>query len=366
MPSSIFRLCIVALSFIGVACGEAEREPERDAVPVVAQEIRVLPQESEVEAIGSARAATSAEIFAETAGRVTGVMFSAGDFVRGGQPLIRLDARQERLAVEAAQVDVREADQLLGRYRRIEDTGAISESQIEAGETALASARVALEQARTELADRVVRAPFSGHVGLTEIDPGDRVNDTTPITQIDQRGTLFVDFPAPEAVFNALRPGQMVQVTPFSDPSRAIDARIVTTDTRVSQDSRDFIVRTAITNEGDRLRPGMSFRVVFKSAGEARPVVPEEAIVWGGEGSHLFVIRDGKAVRIPVTITSRRDGSVFVDGALRRTDWVIVEGVQKVRDGQDIRIVRSGGPSAQQVQMRKQPEQSSSSAADEE
>ncbi|WP_345719313.1 efflux RND transporter periplasmic adaptor subunit [Qipengyuania aestuarii] len=366
MARSIFRFSLVALSLLITACGEAEPEPEREAVPVVAEEIRVLPEEVEVEAIGSARAATSAEIYAETDGRVTNVLFNAGDFVRKGQPLIRLDARQERLAVEAAQVDVREADQLLGRYRRIEDTGAISESQIEAGETALASARVALEQARTALSDRVVRAPFSGHVGLTEIDAGDRVNDTTPITQIDQRVTLYVDFPAPEAVFNSLRPGQVVQVTPFSDPSRTIDARVVTTDSRVSQDSRDFIVRTAIQNEDDRLRPGMSFRVLFSSAGEARPVVPEQAIVWGGEGSHLFVIREGKAVRIPVTITSRRDGSVFVDGALRRTDRVIVEGVQKVRDGQDIRIVRGGSASEQQVRIREQQGAASPPAADEE
>ncbi|MDG5750239.1 efflux RND transporter periplasmic adaptor subunit [Qipengyuania sp. XHP0211] len=332
----------------------------------MAQTIRLLPEELEVEAIGSARAATSAEIYAETDGRVTNVLFSAGDFVSSGQPLVRLDSRQERLAVEAAQVDVREADQLLGRYRRIEDTGAISESQIEAGETALASARVALEQARTALADRVVRAPFSGHVGLTEIDPGDRVNDATPITQIDQRGTLYVDFPAPEAVFSALRPGQVVQVTPFSDPSREIDARVVATDTRISQDSRDFIVRTAIPNEDDRLRPGMSFRVTFNRAGETRPVVPEEAIVWGGEGSHLFVIREAKAVRVPVTITARREGSVFVNGAIRRQDRVIVEGVQKVRDGQDIRIVRNGGSGEQQVRVRDRQGAAPQSAADEE
>lgn len=322
------------------SCSEAEPDRERQAVPVVAQSVRVLPEQTEVEAIGTARAATSAEVFAESAGRVTEVLFSAGDYVRKGAPLLRLDARQERLAVEAARVQVREADQLLGRYRRIEDTGALSESQIEAGETALASARVALEQAQATLADRTVRAPFSGHVGLTEIDPGDRVNDTTPITQIDQRRTLFVDFPAPEAVFNQLKPGQVVQVRPFADPARSIDARIVATDNRIAQDSRNVIVRTAVANADDRLRPGMSFRVRFSRAGQARPVVPEHAIVWGGEGSHIFVVREGKAVRVPVTITTRREGLVFLEGDLRRTDRVIVEGVQKVRDGQDIRLVQ--------------------------
>lgn len=345
-------LLAAVLSLGLTACSGSDPEQERKPVPVVAQEIQFLAEQSAVEAIGSARAATSAEIYPETSGRVTQVLFTAGDYVKRGDPLLKLDARQEQLAVDAARVQVREADQLLSRYRRIEDTGALSESQIEAGETALASARVALEQAQTSLADRIIRAPFSGHVGLTEIDPGDRVNDSTPITQIDQRGTLFVDFSAPEAVFNVLRPGQVVQVTPFSDPSRTIDARVVTTDNRISQDSRDFIVRTKISNANDRLRPGMSFRVLFTRKGETRAAVPEQAIVWGGEGSQLFIVRDNKARRVPVTITSRRDGLVFVDGKIARSDRVIVKGVQKVRDGQDIRMVRPSSAGTVEVRTR--------------
>ncbi len=350
------RLCfrILALVSIGpllAACAGAEEERAAEAVPVVAQEVRFLPEISQVEVIGTARAATSAELYPETAGRVTRVMFSAGDYVRQGAPLLQLDDRAERLDVEAARVSVREADQLLGRYRRIEDTGAISESQIEAGETSLAAARVQLRQAQTALADRTVRAPFSGHVGLTEIDVGDRVNDSTAITQIDQRGTLYVDFSAPEEVFAGLDPGDTVEVTPFSEPDRTITAEVIATDNPISRESRDFIVRTAIPNRDDRLRPGMSFRVNFTRNGSTRAAVPEEAIVWGGEGSHLFLVREGKAVRVPVTITSRREGRVFVDGAIRRRDRVIVEGVQKVRDGQDIRLVRQAREPEQDVRV---------------
>lgn len=349
---------ILVLGLFGVplaACSGAEEERAPAAVPVVAQQVRFLPELSQVDAIGTARAATSAELYPETAGRVTRVLFSAGDYVRQGAPLLQLDDRAERLEVEAAQVSVQEASQLLGRYRRIEDTGAISESQIEAGETALAAARVELRQAQTSLVDRTVRAPFSGHVGLTEIDVGDRVSDSTPITQIDRRGTLYVDFPAPEEVFANLSPGDTVEVTPFSEPGRTIAAEVIATDNRISRDSRNFIVRTAIPNRDDRLRPGMSFRVQFAHSGTSRPAVPEEAIVWGGEGSHLFLIREGKAVRVPVTITSRRDGRVFVNGRIGRNDRVIVEGVQKVRDGQDIRLVRQAREPEQDVRVNNAP-----------
>lgn len=322
------------------ACGGTDEPPERDAVPIIAQTVLMLPEGEQIEAVGSARAATSAQIFPDTAGQVRRVRFAAGDYVRQGDVLVELDARRERLAVELAQVQVREADQLLGRYRRIEDTGAISDSQIEAGETALASARVALRQAQTALADRTIRAPFSGHIGLTEIDVGDRIDPSTPIAQLDQRATLYVDFPAPETVFDRLREGTIVTISPFSAPDRQIEARVIATDSTISPDQRNFIVRTAVNNSGDRLRPGMSFRVVLSGKGVTRPAIPEEAIVWGGEGAYLWAVRDGKARRVPLTITSRRDGRAFVDAPLSAKDTIVVEGVQKVRDGQDVRIVK--------------------------
>ncbi len=351
---NIRKACLFLALLILPACSESEERGGDEAVAVVADNPVMLSEVLQVEAVGSARAATSADIYPETAGRVTAVRFTAGDYVQRGQPLLVLDSRQQRLAVELAEVQVQEASQLLARYRRIEDTGAISDSQIEAGETALASARVELQQAQEALADRTVRAPFSGHIGLTEIDIGDRVGPDTLIAQLDQRGTLFVDFPAPEAAFSRLSPGTVVEVTPFSDPDRTVEARIVTVDSSIATEQRTFTVRTAIDNSDDTLRPGMSFRVRFAGSGVVRPAVPEEAIVWGGEGSYLWQVVDRAAQRVPLTIVSRRDGMALVDAAIGEDDLVIVEGVQKVREGQAVEIVQPLEQAAQPVELRQQ------------
>lgn len=345
---SIFAAVLLVLA----ACSDEPDRETSEAVAIIADSPVMLAEQLMVEAVGSARAATSADLYPETAGQVVSVRFSAGDYVREGQPLIVLDSRQERLAVDLAEVQVQEASQLLARYRRIEDTGAISDSQIEAGETTLASARLALRQAREALADRTVRAPFSGHIGLTEIDPGDRVGPDTLIAKLDQRATLYVDFPAPEAAFSRLTPGTIVDVTPFSDPDRTISARVTAVDSNIASDQRTYTVRTAIDNSGDRLRPGMSFRVRFSSAGITRPAVPEEAIVWGGEGSYLWTVVDEAATRVPVTITSRRDGLALVDADIGADDVVIVEGVQKVRDGQAVELVQPLQQPARPVQLQ--------------
>ncbi|MXO66933.1 efflux RND transporter periplasmic adaptor subunit [Altericroceibacterium endophyticum] len=350
----VFRLLalltLLSLALSGCSSGADDRKEQ--SVAVIAENLQREADRTETQAIGTARAAQSAELYPESNGRVLKVLFQAGDYVRKGQTLLQIDSRQERLAVEAARVQVREANQLLGRYRRIEDTGAISESQIEAGETALASAQVALKQAEASLADRTVRAPFSGHIGLTEIDPGDRVTTSTPIARLDQRSTLYVDFSAPEEVFGQLRVGQNVRAVPFSDTKRGVEARILATDSRASENGRDFIVRAVIPNSDDSLRPGMSFRVTFQGPGTIRPMVPEEAILWGSDGSYLFVLNDGTARRVPVTIVSRRDGYAFVSGKLSESDRVIVKGVQKLRDGQKIRLVQASERAPQKVRIQ--------------
>lgn len=155
---------------------------------------------------------------------------------------------------------------------------------------------------------------------------------------------MFVDFPAPEGIFQRLRPGRVVQLSPYADPSRTIDARVRAVDSSVSVDTRSFTVRTAVPNRDDSLRPGMSFRASFESLGEARPAVPEAAVVWGGDGSYLWAVRDGAARRVPITIVERRDGQVLVSGAVRAEERIIVEGVQKVRDGQKVRLVQVARP----------------------
>ena len=347
MRSFLFLAALLPLA----ACS-AEKDKRTDRpVAVVAEPVRLVADQDVIEAIGTARAARSAQIFPEVAGRVAAVRFAPGAFVNEGAVLIELDARAERLALKLAEVRVAEAEQLLARYRRIEDTGALSDSQIEAGETALAAARIEHDQAALALAERTIRAPFAGHVSFSDIDPGDRVTQTTAIAQIDQRGRLFVDFNAPEAVFRRLRPGQNVTVVPFADPDTAIATTITAVDSTIELEQRSYRARATIDNRGDRYRPGMSFAVRFADSGQLRPAVPEAAVMWTGEGSSVFAVREGKAVRVPVTIAARAEGLALLEAKLAKGTQVIVEGVQKLREGQAVTLVKPKVREAAEVEV---------------
>ncbi len=345
-----FILSVAALMLLAACSADQERGGDRK-VAVVAEPARLLADEDIVEAVGTARAARSAQIFPEVSGRISAVRFRPGAFVKQGGVLVELDARAERLALKLAEVRVEEARQLLSRYRRIEDTDALSDSQIEAGETALAAAQIERDQAALALSERTIRAPFSGHVSFSDLDPGDRVTPTTLIAQIDQRGRLFVDFNAPEAVFRRLRPGQNVEVVSFSDPDQVIASTIQAVDSTIEQEQRSYRARAAIDNSADRFRPGMSFSVRFADSGQLRPAVPEAAVMWTGEGSSVFAVRDGKAVRVPVTIASRRDGLVLLEAKIAKGTPIIVEGVQKLREGQAVTLVKEPARDAAEVEV---------------
>lgn len=317
------------------AAGAADEPPARASttVPVVTRAVTLEARRTSIEAVGTARARASAEVYPAASGEVQSVLFTAGAFLPAGTPIVQLDARKERLAVALAEVSVREAEQLLARYRRIEDTGAVSESQIDEVSSRLEAVRIALDQARVALADRTVRAPFDGHVGLRLVDAGARVSTTTAVARIDDRRKLYVDFPAPEQVFAGVSTGMQLEVLPFGEVREARAARVEAIDSRIDPASRTFTVRAVIDNSDDALRPGMSFRVRFALAGEPLPSVPEAALVWGDEGPSLWVVRAGRAERVPVRIGERRAGSVLVEAAIDPGERVIAEGVQKVREG---------------------------------
>lgn len=329
----------------GAATGSGARE---DVIRVITQTVQLERVRTDVEAVGTARARATAQIFPETGGVVTHVPFTAGARVEEGDILLRLEDREERLAVDLARVAVQEAEQLLARYRRIENTGAISASQIDEARTALDAATIQLGQAEIALEERTVRAPFSGHVGLTNIDPGSRVTPTTVVAQLDDRSVLYVDFSPAEQVFGRLRVGDIVSVSPFADAELAVDAEVVAVDSRIDPTRRTFTVRAEVDNSADILRPGMSFRVAFSILGEAHPRIPEAAIIWGGSGSYIWGVENGRAYRIPVSIVARHDGYVLVRGEVGAGDRIITEGVQKVREGSpvndpDARDVTVGG-----------------------
>ena len=324
--------------------GGAESGGGAKPPPVVVETVEVVEDSTLVEAVGTGQARGSVTLFPSVAGRVTSIDFQAGAKVNKGDVLLRLDNDAEKLAVRLAEVEVEQARQLLARYEKAVPTGGVPVSQVDAGRNALDRTRLQLDQARVALENRLVRAPFAGVMGIAQVDPGNRVTATTPITTLDDRSLILVSFTVPEMYAGAVHEGETVTLTAWSLPGRTFTGLIEATSSRLDPTSRSLTVRARVFNGDDVLRPGMSFGVQVRVRGHAYPAVSEVSVLWGREGAYVWRIQEGKAVKTPVRIVSRDGTKILVEGDLAAGQTVVSEGVQRVREGMEVQVLNPSSP----------------------
>ena len=334
----LFATLTVAAGCSKAPTADTMARPSGDrSIPVIAEVLRFEHEQIRLEAIGTSRARLSAELYAPTAGEVLSVNFKPGQAVTLGDVLIQLDAEKEKLAVRLAELHLEDAERLYDRYERSASSGAVLPTVMDAARTAAETARVELEQARIALADRSIEALFDGHVGISEVDPGDRVDANTLITTLDDRRSLFVSFDVPESFIGELSIGDDVKLKARSDKFPDVAGVIVDIGSRIDPQNRTFVARARVDNEHDLLRPGMSFRVRIDVQGDVYAVVSETGLQWGADGAYVWTVVDGSATRVPVQIVQRREGRVLIDGNLADGDVIVVEGTQRMRDGIAVR-----------------------------
>lgn len=292
------------------------------------------------EAIGTGRAKQSVQLYPRVSDEIIAINFAAGNRVNQGDVLVQLDDREEKLAVKLAEVTIRDAKSLLQRYERAVKDGAVPQSEVDSARAAVDTAEVRLQQAQLALENHQIIAPFAGVVGIPQADVGDRVLTSDIITGLDDRDILYVDFDVPEKLAGMLEQGQGITATTPSFAQKTFTGSIDAIENRVDMATRTIRARAHIPNEGDLLRPGMSFAVRLDIAGESYPTVPEIAVQWGREGAFVWVVRDDVAHQEPVSVVARRGGSVLVQGELEENAQVVVEGLQRMRDGAAVAAAR--------------------------
>jgi len=291
-----------------------------------------------VTAIGSSRGARAVTLSAEVSGRITALAVASGDFVEAGAMIADLDAEAARIALDRAALTRDDAQATSARLARLQASGTSTELQAQEADLALQTAGLAYREAEFELSRHTLRAPIAGWVGILGVEAGDRVAPGNEITRIEDRSSLIVDFRVPERVIARLAPGMALTAEPLAEPGRTVEGRIVALDNRVDETSRSLLVQAAIPNEDDAFRAGMAFAITLDFAGEEYPAVDPLAIQWGAEGAFIWVVRTGKAQRLPVRILQRGSAVVLIDAALDPGDLVVTEGVQALRPGAEVAV----------------------------
>jgi membrane fusion protein, multidrug efflux system len=340
-------IAIIAVLLLG-ACGGGEERRERPAPLVTVAPVAPHLFNDRYVAVGTANANEQVSVRAPVTERITQLGFSDGSFVRKGQMLAVLAQGQETASLASAKARAREAEQQLARVTELHRRGFATNASLDAQTATVAAARAAANEAGASIADRVVRAPFSGMVSLRRISVGAVVTAGDEIATVSDTSSIKLDFTVPETMLANVRVGQSITAKAAAYPDIPFEGRIQAIDPVINPQTRTATLRAILPNRGGMLKPGMLLNVTVASGARTSVAVPELALIREGNQSFVYTVsKDGKAKRLPVT-TGGRDGTlVEVIEGLSAGDRIVTEGVVKLSEGARVRTgPQQRGPGA--------------------
>lgn len=309
------------------------------------------PFSDQIRVLGVARGRRSVNITSSTSELITRVMFTDGQRVAAGTPLVQLQAREEDAGVGEARAQVDQARSMYNRYKTLSDRGFASPMMVEQYQTELATAQASLNAAQARQGDRTIRAPFAGVIGLTSVTPGTLVSPGGVIATLDDVDVVRVDFPIPERYLAVLRPGVPITATLDAYGDETFTGRIALIDTRVNEQTRSVTARAEIPNPGGRIRPGMAVRVAVQQGQRTSIAAPEAAVQYEGEGAFVYRIARGEngstAQRVEVQAGAVEGGFVEILSGLNAGDRIVGSGLNRIQPNAPVTVAGAGGGARQ-------------------
>ncbi len=312
------------------------------AVAVEAAIARGARTTTDIRAIGSLRSDESVQIASEIAGLIEQINFTEGGMVNAGDVLIKLDDDLAEAQVTDAKARYALAAANDKRAKQLSASGFATEKAFDEAATRFEIAQATLALERMRLAKHVIRAPFSGVVGLRKVSPGSFVAVGTPIVNLEKIDMLQVDFKLPEQFLSSVSVGQTVDILVDAHPGRTFVGEIYAIDPQLDVNGRALALRARLSNADMALRPGLFARVLVKGK-QTREVVlaPESAIVPRGGENYVFRIDAGKAIETKVQIGERHGAEIEILEGVLPNSQVVTAGQIRLRNGSPVDIVES-------------------------
>ena len=309
-------------------------------------------------AVGSISAVQGAVVSSELAGVVSQIAFENGGTAKKGDLLVHLDASAEEAQLKSAEADLELARADLQRSRDLVGRKVISKAELDAAESKFKQKEGGVEQMRSMIAKKTVRAPFDGQLGIRQVNVGQMINPGQQVVPLTSLDPVFADFALPQQYLGQLKPGLEVRVTTDALPGRVFDGKITAINSMVDSSTRNITLQATLENPDHALRPGM-----FAKAEVALPqkhktlVVPGSAISYAPFGDSVFVIekkkdeKTGKESQVIrqqfVRVGEARGDLIAITQGLKAGETVVSTGVFKLRNGMTVTINNDLAPNPQ-------------------
>jgi membrane fusion protein (multidrug efflux system) len=324
----------------------AAMQPPPDAVTTIVAQQEEWPVT--LSAIGTVAAVQGVTVSADLPGIVDRIDFDSGRTVREGDVLVRLDTRQEQAQLAAAEAQLELARLNFDRMKGLVDQDAVSRAEYDTAAAARTQAEARVREIRATIERKTIRAPFSGILGIRQVNLGQYLNGGDPIVPLQSLNPIYVDFRVPQQDAARMRPGREVQITAHDLGNETFTGRVSAVDSVVDETTRNVHVQATLANPGGGLRPGTFVQAQVR-LGEAQQVVPlpATAISYAPYGDSVFIVTDLKdengrtyrGVRQQVVkLGGARGDQVAVLSGVRPGEEVVTSGVFKLRNGAPVSI----------------------------
>jgi membrane fusion protein (multidrug efflux system) len=307
-------------------------------------------------AVGTLRAVRGADLASEVAGVVTAIHFQSGEEVKAGVPLVQLNAESDLARLQSLAANVELAQVNYARNQQQLKIQAISQAVADADAANLKTAKAQLAEQQALVNKKLVKAPFSGRLGIRAVDIGQYVTAGTKLVTLQALDPVFVDFGVPQRMLGQIKLGHKLSLSADAFPSQAFSGEISSIDAKVDLSTRNAQVRATIRNPKLSLLPGMFATVSISSGGPQRHItLPQTAVTYNPYGDTVFVIQeikgaDGKTALTAqqkfVTTGDRRGDQVAIISGLQEGETVVSSGQIKLRSGTPVNINNTIQPSS--------------------
>ncbi len=324
-------------SLIGKPPEEDPAEKEKTTLVKIA-EVTESEFADFVEAVGSTFAYESAEITPNVTEVVEKINFTDGQAVQKGDVIVVLRYSEESAQLRSARARLQEQEREIERLSGLVKSGAAAVSALDARNTQKQVAEQQIQQFQAQIADRIIRAPFDGVLGLRSISAGSLVSPQNVITTIDDLSTMRVDFTVPEVYLGQIKSGIPIMTKSEAYPDQTFRGTIAEIDTRVDPASRSVRVRAEIPNEEGLLKPGMLLYVALALEKKQSRTIPERSLIQDGDKKFVFKVNQDSVRKTEIALGRRKPGYVEVTSGLELGDSVATSALQDLEDGMVVEV----------------------------
>ncbi|PLP89504.1 efflux RND transporter periplasmic adaptor subunit [Pseudomonas sp. FFUP_PS_473] len=336
VTASVVTLAVLGgLTLRYMAHGE-EPAPAPALVPAALALVRQVPYTYYQVAIGQIEARQQVLLSAEVSGQVVALAFDSGDRVKAGNVVVRLNTSPEEGELTRLRGEFEAAKTHYARLQALARNGAESQRALDSARAQFDAAKGNLENIQAQIAQKTIRAPFSGELGIRQVHLGDYVQAGRPLATLTDLNGLRVNFTVSERDSASIVKGQAVEVAVDAWGGMTFEGVVSAIDPQVNN-SHVIRVQALLKDHQDKLRPGMYAKVKVQLPGKDELVVPETAITYNAYGESVFVTYEEngqkKVRRKNISIGERRDGLAVVLKGLQAGEEVVTSGQIKLQDG---------------------------------